>query len=824
MMITHDGSIDVAVGKWRLSKTWTNKPVAWSILVEKLSKTVYTAEKHAEYLALPKAKQDEIKDIGGFVGGYLLNGRRKSGSVTHRQLITLDMDFTTTSDAWGDFTLLYDCAACVYSTHKHTPDKPRLRFVIPLDREVQPDEYIAISRRIAGIMDIEQFDDTTYQPERLMYWPSTSADAEFVFHYQDGPFLSADAVLRSYRNWKDSSSWPVSVRHKDAVHRAAVKQGDPLEKPGLIGAWCRTYSITEVLEKFLPDVYEETDYNDRFTYNLGSTAGGLVVYDDKFAFSHHGTDPVSGKLCNAFDLVRLHLFGLQDEDAKDGTLPHHLPSFKAMQAFCSDDPAVRKLLVNERLQGAKDAFSGIASVEVDQVQTTSFQDVINSEGTEYDTADDTWKEKLDVDRKGNICSTIDNIVLVLEHDPSLKGAFMWDAFEQRPIAVRDLPWRKTVGEGEQYFRDTDDANLAHYLERVYDISGTKIEKAMGVIFERHRKHPVREYLGGLKWDGVKRLETLLVEYLGAEDTDYVRAVTRKTLAGAVARVMRPGCKFDTMLVFVGKQGTRKSTLIDKLGGRWFSDSFTTLQGNQAFEQLQGSWLIEVAELSAFKRSEVETVKHFISKRKDKYRAAYGHHVVDYARQCIFFGSTNKIDFLKDATGNRRFWPVTTNRERREKDPADITRLEVDQLWAEAVEVYKSGEKLYISDDDPLWADVEAMQKAHTEVDPRTDTVIKYLDTLLPESWKDMGVWDRRQFIQGALPELEGVNERDKVTIGELWSECFGKQIGDMTRYNTGDIYDLMDKLPGWERASSKFRGGYGLQRGFVRVPIGANKS
>ena len=195
--------------------------------------------------------------------------------------------------------LIYSCAAVLYSTHKHEPDAPRYRLIIPLDRPVMSDEYQAIARKIAGLLGIENFDPTTFQPERLMYWPSTSKDGEYMFQEQDGKFLCADTVLNSYRDWRDSSEWPVSAKVDKIIQRGMAKQGDPLEKNGIVGAFCRSYTISEVIDEYLPKIYESCTVDGRFTYKEGSTAAGLVVYDDKYAYSHHGTDPISGKLCNA---------------------------------------------------------------------------------------------------------------------------------------------------------------------------------------------------------------------------------------------------------------------------------------------------------------------------------------------------------------------------------------------------------------------------------------------------------------------------------------------------------------------------------------------
>ena len=299
--ITHNGELAVALGKSRFETAWKNKTMLWSVLLKRLSASQQTGETHAEYMKLPKSEQDRIKDIGGFVGGHLKDGRRKTGAVVARQILTLDLDFPP-ADLWESLmdNLDLDCAMAVYSTHKHTPDKPRLRLIMPLSRAVSPDEYEAIARKIAEKIGIDYFDDSTFQPARLMYWPSNSADVAPEFRSYDAPFLNADEVLAEYPDWMDTSYWPESSRMTGLRKKQADKQGDPTAKKGIVGAFCRTYTIPEAIAKFLPEVYTETARPDRYTYAAGTTASGLVVYDgDLFAYSNHSTDPASGQLCNA---------------------------------------------------------------------------------------------------------------------------------------------------------------------------------------------------------------------------------------------------------------------------------------------------------------------------------------------------------------------------------------------------------------------------------------------------------------------------------------------------------------------------------------------
>lgn len=802
--ITHDGALDIATGRHRKEENWRNRNITWCQLLQRICTTHRTAETYSEYIAAKKSRRDEIKDIGGFVGGFISGRRRKVSNVLHRQLITLDVDFAT-PDFWLNFTLLYGNAAAVYSTHKHKPDSPRLRLLLPLDRPVAPDEYAAISRRIAGSLGIELFDHTTFEVNRLMYWPSTSKDGEFLFEYQDGPWVSADEVLASYRDWKDSSEWPMSEKHHSDISRAAKKQGNPLEKPGIVGAFCRTYTIEEVIDNFLGDIYEPCTVEGRYSYKAGSTAGGLVVYEDLYAYSHHGTDPISGKLCNAFDLVRIHKFGDRDQDVSDGTPVNRLPSYKAMKDWAAEDKAVKKLYLSEKLSSAAEEFEG---VEVEE-----------------DYSDD-WKAELQVDDSLNVLGGIDNVVLILNNDPRLKGCLAFDEFIQREVVTKPLPWRNSEN-SNLHLKDSDVSNLRYFLKCNYGFNTalSNIEDALNVIYEANRFHSVRDYLSGLVWDGKERLDTLFVEYLGAEDMPYTRAVTRKALTAAVARVYEPGIKFDNMLTLVGPQGLGKSTIIDKLGGKWFSDSFSfhmlKNSGKDALEQLQGAWLIEVGELAGLNKTETEAVKSFVTKRVDRFRVAYGRRTDFFPRQCVFFGTTNNITFLKDQTGNRRFWPLVTE----VQEPTcnvftDLTKEEVDQIWAEAVEAYHLGEPLYL--DGELDEVARSIQDQHTEKDDRVGLIQRFLDMPLPENWDSMSIYERRAWVAGEEDESEiqerGVRIRGQVCAAEIWCELLGGDKAAMTTHNTKFIHDIMGRMEGWGigKAKRKFPV-YGKQKAYYRI-------
>lgn len=801
IQIRHNGTFDIAIGKHRRETNWKNREWSWQQLLEKLSQTHRTAETYTEYLAGKKARQDEIKDIGGFVGGYLTSGRRLAGSVVHRQLVTLDLDFAEAT-FWDDFTLLYGNAAAIYTTHKHSPSAPRYRLILPLDRPVMADEYMAIARRIAGNLGIDYFDTTTFQPSRLMYWPSTAKDGDFFFDYQDGEWLSADEVLNSYHDWRDASEWPVSVQEGEVIHKAIKKQGDPLEKPGVVGAFCRTYNIHEAIEAFLADAYEACDVENRYTFKEGSTAAGLVVYDDKYAYSHHGTDPVSGKLCNAFDLVRLHRFGLKDEDAREDTAVNKLPSFLAMQDLALEDPKVKKQRSAELFNSAQSDFN-------EDPETEEEED--NGE----------WHTQLSIDKKGNFLSTIDNIVTIIKNDPKLKDRLFLNEFEGRLTVKKDLPWRKVTPQTRD-FTDDDADCLAHYLE-TKKMPFTYVQKALARIRNDFRFHPIRDYLDRLRWDGEERLDQLFIDYLGAEDSAYTRAVARKTLVAAVARVYEPGIKFDTVLTFVGKEGIGKSTLIARLARQWFSDCLGDIHTKEGMESLRGVWIMEIAELATFRKADQEAIKRFITSTEDVYRPAYGRQLVRYPRQCIFFATTNKHDFLNGGQGNRRFWPVDTHIQQPTKEAyTDLSDEEVDQLWAEAVTYYRQGESLVLSEE--LRQTAQDIRETHSELDERQGTIENYLEMLLPEDWEERNIYKRREFISG-VDELsgEGTVERTHVCVAEIWCEVLGGLQKDMTSQNTKYIHDIMKKRKEWEPLKTSRRFSiYGTQRGYSRVPKSVN--
>lgn len=800
----NDRQITITTGASRKATNWRAQTMLLSELYAKLATPGRSTETMADYLSLPKGQQDELKDVGGFVAGSLNGARRKAGAVAGRDVLTLDLDNIPaggTDDVIRRVEAL-GCGYCIYSTRKHTGGAPRLRVLLPLARTCTADEYEPCARRMADKIGMELADPTTFEASRLMYWPSCCADGEYVYRYADKPMLSVEGLLASYDDWRDSTSWPTSPGAV-SPRRLAAKQGDPESKTGVVGAFCRCYDVESAITEFLPGLYEPVDgMEGRLTYTGGSTTGGAVLYDDgKFIYSHHATDPAGGRLLNAFDLVRLHKFGDEDDAAEPGTPTIRLPSYAAMCELAAADEKVSHLLLSERWAEATSGFQPVGQ----------YANPCAEQGRDDDGA---WLHKLELHKKTGLpLPTVDNIRLILEHDHLLAGKFALNAFSGRDEVLGSLPWQNT--ECRRNWTDTDDAGLYWYLEKAYQIySGKKVDEARAICCEAHAFNEVTDYLNGLSWDGVPRLDALFIDYLGAEDTPYNRAVTRKAFVAAVARAMNPGTKYDNMTILAGPQGIGKSTLLDKMSRGWFCDSIRTFEGKEPSELLQGVWIVEVGELDAFRRSDVARIKQFLSQRADRFRAAYGRHVRDLPRRCVFFGTSNTYEFLTDATGNRRFLPVDVGERPRKKCVWLDLDAEVDQLWAEAVARWRLGEDLYLTGE--LEAAAVESQEAHREEVEQAGPIREFLGKRVPVDWNKWSLDQRRAFWAGGIVDDVELVERDRVCALEIWCELYGRSATDLRRPDAQAINQALSCVRGWakSRAAMRFGEPYGVQKGW----------
>ncbi|WP_295272249.1 virulence-associated E family protein [Veillonella sp.] len=456
---------------------------------------------------------------------------------------------------------------------------------------------------------------------------------------------------------------------------------------------------------------------------------------------------------------------------------------------------------------------------VDAERMADFDDDVLADIEEGKGPDKDYLKKLDRDKNMTIKSTAQNVRSILENDPKLCGRLALDDFAHRMAVRGDLPWRP-LSDG-QYWTDADDACLRNYLSIVYEIVGRAvIDDGLTEVFKRNSFHPVRDYLNGLTWDGECRVDTLLIDYMGAKDTPYVRAVTRKWLCGAIARVMMPGVKFDTTLVLYGPQGLGKTLIAERLGGKWFNNTIGDVKQKDAMEQIQGSWICELAELAPTYKNDAEIVKAFLSRTIDRFRAPYGKRTEEYLRQCVFIGTTNNLLFLKDRTGNRRFWPVSGDPKRQTKIPyVDLTPEEVAQIWAEALTYYRQGEALVLPPD--IEREADSTRQRHTEGFEKIGLIEEFINTDIPENWYSWEPAQMREFISDpdeVINKPSNLVKRDRICALEVWEVVFEGRRQNLTNAAAREINDILQNLKGWRPKGSKLRFGryFGVQQAFVR--------
>ena len=353
--------LSIAVSEHRESAKVKHLVVSWERLAKKLTEIKRTTETAAEYAAAPKDRQLEIKDVGSFVGGKFRGDTRRKDELEYRSVVALDLDHAN-GDVEGLVSLAYgEREYVLHSTHKHTSASPRLRLVFPLTRDITLAEYEPIARAIAEWLGMDTFDDTTYQPARVMFWPSASSDAPVVSVHNAGEWINPDKVLEGYAvygmQWDNPRDWPLSSRATTPRRSDQTVEYAPGKK-GIIGAFCRTFDIHRAIAEFeLP--YEETNSETRYSFEGGSSSQGAVVYDfDTQLFSHHESDPAHG-LHNSWDLVRLHRFATLDEGVPEGTSLSRLPSHQALVALCvAEYPEVAAELESDKPEITFEDISG----------------------------------------------------------------------------------------------------------------------------------------------------------------------------------------------------------------------------------------------------------------------------------------------------------------------------------------------------------------------------------------------------------------------------------------------------------------------------------
>lgn len=657
----NDKELIISNSRSRKETTWRRQRLLWSEFIQRISVPEKFPETLEEYKKLPKAQQDDLKDIGGFVGGTLKGGRRRTGSVEGRCLITLDMDNIPagqTEEILKRVNAL-GCAYVIYSTRKHEQAAPRLRIIVPTDRVLTADEYEPAARKTAELIGIRFCDPTTFEPERLMYWPSLCKDAEYVFTYNDAGFVQVDWLLGQYGDWRDVSLWPIVTGENDKVERDRKRQQDPLEKKGIIGAFCRVYDVPSAIDTFLGDVYEDSG-NGRYTYREGSTVNGAVVYEGgKFLYSHHGTDPTGRRLNNSYDLVRLHKFGYMDEDSKSDTPTAKLPSSQAMREFILADEAVRFELAREQFEQDADTEAKMYP----DVQYTS-----NGTVKLLPTAE-------------NLAALLENEGIKIEYD----------------VILREIKVNCADAEKAKQFNTPPNGynNLLVYCTDQLTRDGLRVSTAKAhewimAIADGYRYNAAKSYLevNYMIWGGIRGEIDALFNCLTVEgDKVLYKSVFRKWLCQCVAMAHNDCGSYgaDGVLVLKGPHGIGKTTFFRKccnIGQVYFTEGVQIDGSKDKLIESTECWIGELGELPRSLK-DLEYMKAFITAASDEFRVPYGKKKERYPRFASFGATTNSESFLKEDT-ERRFRVI----EVADIDLDRLNQISFEKVWAEAYEDYR----------------------------------------------------------------------------------------------------------------------------------------
>ncbi|WP_127903877.1 virulence-associated E family protein [Solirhodobacter olei] len=859
---------------WTATKLWTKfqKPM------------VDTSITWAKYLNLnPSSQKDQTLKAelkakpGWYKMGQYEDGRRKLGHLLGVSAISLDLDDVQPDQIEHIRLGLAPINRFVWighTTRSHTPEKPRWRLIVFLDRMVDLDEANALARLLATLLaddpqeGVDMCDQVSFRNNQAMYWPSISDGQPYeTDRNTSGSIVRVDEFLAEHPNWQDVTTLPRQEHEKSAAGSDPNKRfEDPRDKQGIIGAFCRAYDIEAAIAEFIPDVYVPGDSSGsdiRYTYALGSAANGAVVYDDGLViYSNHGTDPIQGG-ANAWDMVRLHKFGHLDAKAKEDDSPTKLPSHKAMVEMASKDKAVKlELIENTRGKFEESYDEDDESESGDDFDTSGEDDdATDTSDARFDDDDDDflglgetddddflglnepgektkpkkkrkWKADLRMNMEtGTLAKSVHNAALILQNDPAFRGRVAFNEFSKKIVCTQpiDLPDLTTLARGPvtaddlklhggREWLDTDDSDVRAALAAPNDLGGWEfdvalldVRTAVDLASRQNSIHPLRDRIRSFPWDGMRRAETVFIDYLGVEDNPYHRETCRLWLLAAVVRLFEPGHKWDFVPIFGGAQGIRKSTFVDVMSLGYSGALHTDVNNlGRMIESMLGKWIVEIGELTTLSKADSEEVKQFITETKDTFRLAYRHNAETFKRTCVFGGTTNQEQYLKDETGNRRYWPILC------KVPQiDTVALEkvVRQIWAEVYTWYLEARRvqpfgtlpLYLRDEESKRISV-ALQDASRKVSPAelmAEKIEEWLNTprdlsSITEGGDDR--FDRESAGEGVMMR------RVRAAMSEVWHIGLG-QDREMNHSDTTTLGAAMRMVPGWTQARRRLSTG-----------------
>ena len=748
MSINDKRRIDIAVGGSHRGRV-TNKSPTLAKMRETLTQpSVDASINYAQYQALTVDEKGLRKAQAGYMmPGHFRDGVRKISHQMFRSMIALDLDNVTRKQLAAireGLTPLSRFYWFLHTTRSHCPEKPRVRIFLLLSRNVDADEAFALVRLISQMLlddpeeSIEIPDLVSFRFNQVMYLPSISRGQEFYTDENpNAPVIDVDAFLGQFPTWRDIATLPRQLAETEGrVADPGARMEDPRQKSGLIGAFCRAYPIEDVIETFLPDIYGPGDSSTeiRYTYLLGTASNGAVVYDDGlFLHSHHGSDPAEG-LHNAWDLVRIHLFGYKDGDLRSAdTSPSNLPSFKAMRELAEGDAATMVEL-SAHLAAAFD----FDEAEDDEPETPPDETATDEpgDGFEFDEApegddddedligsgpapkakkppkkkvDLSWTVKFRRKANGDLEPILHNAVLICENDPRMADCMAYnlltyDVVAVKPIRAKGLGLASEpipIARKSRMWNDGDDISIRRICSAPggmggweFDPARATVEEAVLVASMRHTFHPVqdkiKEYHAAWLAAGSPkgRIDRLPMKYLGAKASTYYRESSRTLMIAICARVFEPGIKFDVVTIIRGEQGGRKSSFWRALAMGFFAELPKDFERtDRMIEAMRGNVILEMGEMAGLRKETAEIAKEFITRSEDRHRLAYAKREGIYPRQSVLTGTSNLDSILHDPTGNRRFWVWEDCHT--EADPIDIEALEAElpMLYGEAYQAF-----------------------------------------------------------------------------------------------------------------------------------------
>lgn len=753
---------------------WKNDTTTWDEILEWVSKPARRKE-CGNYIF---ATLERTEKVHAGASESCTDVHRDNRSVSRRSAV-LALDIDKPDDGFDVVVemLLADYTYVMHTTHSSTPSEPRYRLLVQADRDMAPDEYVEATTALAIRLGKDQFDTGSFQAARFMYKPATRKPEWYDSWVNDGRPIEVDDLLAEYD--RDLSEVPMPKPGKN--------KRDPFELEDPIGAFNRAYEDLDTLiaEYHLPYVKIS---DDRYSLEGSSSEAGFGPIGDVAGlfFSHHANDPAYGKTCSAFDLVRLHWFSEEDEKAKPGTPVNKLPSHLEMLAVASRDRRV---------------VSAVFAEHPDLVE----------DDEETDTS---WRSELRLTRQGRFVDDVRNWDLVRAND-RVFSLLYFNMLTMSPEVSGDLPWRKVTPLNRQ-FDGIDQAEIRDYIERAYGFRPSK-EQAEHLVSTRagkNRVNPIRDYLEGLEWDGEPRVETCLP---GAADSRYNRLVARKVLAAAVARVYQPGFKWDHTLVLHGLEGVGKSTWIERMATvgvperRTYHYTLGPINSKDTLLAMHMSWIVVSDEGHSLRKADNDALKEFLTRTHDVFRMPYDRDTVVHPRQCVIWSTTNDETFLRRQEGNRRFLMV---RSMERFDIDSMTPEYVDQLWSEAVAMYKAGERLYLTDDEALLAQLE--RDPFLEEDSNAGVIENFLALKVPMDWWDKSPESRTQWKEDLAQgfEAEGETSVNRTCTRQLWHEALNQRIPP----RRSDLLEIAQSLRslGWVSTGHQHFPGYGTQVVYVR--------